>query len=420
MLSATQTEELIVAVYNSGLLTGRIKNVEIYLEFNCISAEFDSTIMSWEGIVGTGDGWDKIFTGVEIGWSSVRYIRLEKGCELKCNNQALTRRQLESYLVGQVNTLRLSSKTLQSFDNLAHHCFKTYNSRFSFKTKEQITNIPSRVIIGPSHLCPGKVLPALDYTAEVLTPSPAIRIWPNDIYHVKQPLETNQFTCELPETHTNHLYQSPVDVIGYVGCPVFHNLSIDLINQAYYFGCDQVVWMVPDFRINNVDIEILRKNYKELKTTSNMKTEDDNFTQLLTDGRFASIDKDKMNCSNDSFMVDYGKIIIENILNIHPDLKLLFWCAFKRYAHLNNKNFSNVAVSRNIHENTNNSDVYSRMHTHIYRELYPELVRIFAKNTIDIRQAVTSLEYFDEVLTIDSGGHPSREGYELIINLLNI
>ena len=61
---------------------------------------------------------------------------------------------------------------------------------------------------------------------------------------------------------------------------------------------------------------------------------------------------------------------------------------------------------------------YSKRLTSIYSELYPVLVSRYPRNVIDIRTRCPSLEKFNNTMTFDSGGHPTKKGYALIGQLI--
>ena len=245
-----------------------------------------------------------------------------------------------------------------------------------------------QLIIGASHLCVGKIFTSIYPSCLSINNSPVIR------------LEKTEHCSN------NNKKINIIDVLGFAGLPIFNKLTLNLISEAYKTNTNSIIWMVPDFRINNIEIDILRKRKRRTseKYYNNTNVQQD----LFIDSQFATIDKSLLNHDNDVFMVTYGQEVIDYIIKRFPTIKLMFWCAYKRFAH---SNIESEKVNSLFPE-------YSKSMTSVYKDLYPQLVYKYSDNIIDIRKKCPSLKEFDREMTFDPGGHPSEKGYQLIKDLI--
>ena len=129
------------------------------------------------------------------------------------------------------------------------------------------------------------------------------------------------------------------------------------------------------------------------------------------------IDRALLSHENDLFLVNYGQKCIDLLLAKFPRIKLVFWCAFKRYAHANLSQ-QNSDIKQKKQTSGVDGSVYSAPNTSIYKDLYPKLVEKYKNNVIDIRGYVTSNEDFNRNMTIDAGGHPSATGYAILQTMI--
>merc|ERR1712048_915091 len=101
-----------------------------------------------------------------------------------------------------------------------------------------------------------------------------------------------------------------------------------------------------------------------------------------------------MNACNDSFLLEYCLECIDHVVEILPNVKLIFWCAFFR-------TYSDNASTQGI-----------------YKDLYSSLVCRYPKNILDIRSQMLPADVMATGAAgkfwRDKSGHPSPEGYMLI------
>lgn len=82
--------------------------------------------------------------------------------------------------------------------------------------------------------------------------------------------------------------------------------------------------------------------------------------------------------------------MIQDTIKEFPRIRLIFWCLFQR-------SMSNVS-------------------SYPYELQYKNIIKLFHKNVIDIEQYCSVGDFVNCV--IDSGGHPNKEGYELLSKMI--
>lgn len=185
---------------------------------------------------------------------------------------------------------------------------------------------------------------------------------------------------------TEPAWATPIDVMGYAGLPVHNRFTLEMLKRAYTIYDGRVIWMVPDFRFNNLNvIDLQQKRAAEARGDC-----------LFLDVGFgpANIHASFMTAYNDSFLLEYGLDCVDHIVAALPNVRLLFWCAF----------------FRTYGENASTQG--------IYKDLYNTLVSRYPRNILDIRSYMSP----DDVLATRAGGkfwrdrsgHPSSDGYRLI------
>ena len=377
--------EILSSLHASGMLSKAIKHIEAHI-ITSLYHNNERLSCDWEGIIYAGCGWDLNLEELKIGWSN------------NCNENSdlisqLGKHELDNLVTEHENYVlriikaEIQRASIQDRKSLVNLIFSRY---FQVTSSEKFVPINTKraFIIGPSHLCVGKVFLSNYPNCFSLNNSPIIRF---------DHLDFSSAPMAIPNT---------IDVLGFAGMPVFNLLTFDLIEKAHHSMACNVVWMVPDFRINNIEVDVLREKYRRF--TGYVADSREPEMLLFSNSRFGTIDKSLLNAENDSFLVDYSLRIIDYIVSRFPTIKLLFWCAYKRFA--------NCSI-RSLAENSSFPE-YSKRLTSIYSELYPVLVSRYPRNVIDIRTRCPSLEKFNNTMTFDSGGHPTKKGYALIGQLI--
>ena len=162
---------------------------------------------------------------------------------------------------------------------------------------------------------------------------------------------------------------------GYKGLPVWSRHIYETIKKQTELGND-VIWMVSDYKFNNYDYPILKETHAPM------------FLDTL--GRGCNVSKDYMLPEHITVLGNHSLKVIDYIISEFPNVKLLFWCLYKR-------------------SRANNSS-YPR---HLW---YDEIVKRYSHNVIDIDNFTTP-EEFDKC-TRDKGGHPTVDGYKLLDKMI--
>lgn len=378
-------EEILSSLKASGMLCKKIKYIEAHI-VTSLYANGEELVDKWEGIITTGCGWKLDSDELQIGWSNKnqhaqRSIRKVGGGNLE---SLIT--DHENYVLKIIKD-ELDRGVIQGISSLPSLIFSRYAK---VNNDQKVSGIEThrQLIIGASHLCVGKIFTSIYPSCLSINNSPVIR------------LEKTEHCSN------NNKKINIIDVLGFAGLPIFNKLTLNLISEAYKTNTNSIIWMVPDFRINNIEIDILRKRKRRTseKYYNNTNVQQD----LFIDSQFATIDKSLLNHDNDVFMVTYGQEVIDYIIKRFPTIKLMFWCAYKRFAH---SNIESEKVNSLFPE-------YSKSMTSVYKDLYPQLVYKYSDNIIDIRKKCPSLKEFDREMTFDPGGHPSEKGYQLIKDLI--
>jgi hypothetical protein len=140
----------------------------------------------------------------------------------------------------------------------------------------------------------------------------------------------------------------------------------------------QIIWLVSDYKFNNFDFHKI----VELKEKGELF--------LDTIGHSGNIDIQFMHNDVICVLGEHTKTIINYIISICPDIKLIFWCLYKR-TRVNNSSYP--------------------------RELwYDKLRDQYKENTIDIDSFTNPTEF--NKLILDESGHPNEKGLQLLSNMI--
>lgn len=140
-----------------------------------------------------------------------------------------------------------------------------------------------------------------------------------------------------------------------------------------------MVWMVSDWKFNNFD-------YPEI-----LKLENSDNLFLDSRGYAFNVDKDFMESHHIETLGDHSIKIIDYIISIRPDIKLIFWCLYMR-------------------TRVNEKSSYPK---HLW---YDKIREKYKNNIIDIDLFSNSNDFLSK--TLDAGGHPGKQGLELLDSMI--
>lgn len=199
----------------------------------------------------------------------------------------------------------------------------------------------NKYIIGPSHLCNCFIEPVKD------------KIKSGELFR----------NCELD---------------AYIGLPNWSSIIKQKILEKQ--KTHNVIWLVSDYKFNNFDfhkiIELQQKGELFLDTI----------------GFSGNIDIQFMHNDVVNVLGNHTCNIIDYIISICPDIKLIFWCLYKR-----------TRVNRSSYP----------------RELwYDVMIKKYSSNVIDIDNYITPVEF--QKIILDESGHPNPNGLKFLSNIISL
>lgn len=162
---------------------------------------------------------------------------------------------------------------------------------------------------------------------------------------------------------------------GYCGLPNWSSHIPRLLGK-YSSKHDNVIWIVSDWKFNNIDYDILSVSSPG--------------TLIDTYGAPGNVDKLYMTDKHIRFLASYSISMIDKILKTIPSCRLIFWCLYQR----------------------------TMANTSSYPEeyQYPAIAKRYKANIIDIGDYTTPSSFHKYVL--DAGGHPNFKGYKLLADMI--
>ena len=140
----------------------------------------------------------------------------------------------------------------------------------------------------------------------------------------------------------------------------------------------KIIWLVSDYKFNNFDFHKI----------IDLQKRGELFIDTL--GYSGNIDIQFMHINVITLLGEHTKLVINHIISICPEIKLLFWCLYKR-TRVNNSSYP--------------------------RELwYDKLCEQYTKNVIDIDLFTTPSEF--QTMLLDESGHPNVKGMELLSKMI--
>lgn len=164
---------------------------------------------------------------------------------------------------------------------------------------------------------------------------------------------------------------------SYWGVPIWSQYIYDMIslhNNVF----QNIYWIVSDYKFNN-------SNYTELIELNN----NDLFLNYIGGG--GNVHTGFLSYEHIEFLGNHSLKVIDYIVSAFSNVKLIFWCLYKR-------------------TKANKNSSYPK---HLW---YDEIKNKYKNNIIDIDLFTTPEEFSLKI--IDEGGHPNKEGYILLDNMI--
>lgn len=158
------------------------------------------------------------------------------------------------------------------------------------------------------------------------------------------------------------------------GLPNFSISSKNAVDTACSNPHSDTILLVSDWRFGNYDIAKLQSGLIFTDTSAKANN---------IHGAFITP-------SNDTFLIAHQIKILQQYLEIYPRLKFIWWCLFTRTCY--GSHFPIIGS-------------------------YDEIVKTFRDNTLDIRHWCSQADFKNKMIR-DSGGHPSADGYDLLLKML--
>jgi len=156
--------------------------------------------------------------------------------------------------------------------------------------------------------------------------------------------------------------------------------------KTYIYNCisnninNNVFWIVSDYKFNNFD-------YPKIL---DMQIRNELF--LDTIGHPGNVSRDFLENHHIEMLGNHSLKVIDFIVSTFPNIKLIFWCLYKRTKVNKNSSYPN----------------------HLW---YDTIKEKYKNNIIDI-DLFTTPENFN-LKILDEGGHPNKYGYILLDNMIN-
>ena len=163
---------------------------------------------------------------------------------------------------------------------------------------------------------------------------------------------------------------------AYCGLP---NWSKRILDQLHKNSHRNLVWIVSDYKFNNFDYDRIKDIVSK------------NELFLDTVGCPGNVDKNFLEQHHIETLGNHSLNVIDYIISIFPDIKLIFWCLYKR-----------TKVNKN-----------SSYPKYLW---YDSIKEKYTNNIIDIDK-FTNPDDFSKMI-LDEGGHPNQQGYVLLNDII--
>jgi len=194
-------------------------------------------------------------------------------------------------------------------------------------------------------------------------------IGPSHIHH--------DFTHQIDnEIQTKQLFNNCI-LDAYRGIPIWSKHIYNCISNNIN---NNVFWIVSDYKFNNFD-------YPKIL---DMQIRNELF--LDTIGHPGNVSIDFLENHHIEMLGNHSIKVIDFIVSKFPNIKLIFWCLYKRTKVNKNSSYPN----------------------HLW---YDTIKERYKNNIVDI-DLFTTPENFN-LKILDEGGHPNKDGYILLDNMIN-
>jgi hypothetical protein len=187
----------------------------------------------------------------------------------------------------------------------------------------------------------------------------------------------SDFTYQIDKEIQNKELFNNCILDAYKGIPIWSNHIYNCININKN---NNVFWIVSDYKFNNFD-------YPKILDLKKKK----NNLFLNTIGHSGNVSRDFLDYHHIELLGNHSLNVIDFIINKFPNIKLIFWCLYKR-----------TKVNKN-----------SSYPKHLWYDVIKEK---YKDNIIDIDLFTTPEEFNLKIL--DEGGHPNKEGLILLDNMI--
>jgi hypothetical protein len=187
----------------------------------------------------------------------------------------------------------------------------------------------------------------------------------------------SDFTYQIAKEIQNKQLFNNCILDAYRGIPIWSNHIYNCININKN---NNIFWIVSDYKFNNFDYPKIL----DLKKKNNLF--------LDTIGHPGNVSRDFLDYHHIELLGNHSLDVIDFIINKFPNIKLIFWCLYKR-----------TKVNKN-----------SSYPKHLWYDVIKEK---YKDNIIDIDLFTTPEEFNLKIL--DEGGHPNKEGLILLDNIIN-
>jgi len=185
-------------------------------------------------------------------------------------------------------------------------------------------------------------------------------------------------TCQINNEIQNKQIFNNCILDGYIGIPIWSKHIYNCISDNVIAG-KNVFWIVSDYKLCNSDFPKI----------IDMQISNELF--LDTTGRNPAISRDFLDNHHIELLGNHSLKVIDFIISKFPNIKLIFWCLYKR-------------------TKANKNSSYPK---HLW---YDSIKEKYKNNIIDI-DLFTNSENFNSK-TLDTGGHPNKEGYILLDTMI--
>jgi hypothetical protein len=165
---------------------------------------------------------------------------------------------------------------------------------------------------------------------------------------------------------------------AYRGLPIWSRQIVKCIGEHIHLN-HNVCWIVSDYKFNNFD-------YPKIL---DLQVRGELF--LDTVGHPCNVSRDFLEYHHIELLGNHSLKVIDFIIKVFPNVKLIFWCLYKR-------------------TKANKASSYPK---HLW---YDAIRERYKYNIIDIDDFTTPEKFNLKIL--DEGGHPNKEGFRLLDTMI--